>query len=211
MGWGRWLHAERRNAIPGPRHCVWWCFHATTPEHPSKCPAVLKGGRVSGWLLRFEIAGRCALFPGKVPEVMMIGSLSAPSNPLDELHAGWLAFFARHRQIVVPDQQRYQLVGRRKRRSLRSRRRARTVRDEWRSPRRRRPRRILSARIATGGSEESRMHEFISVVLFIVLIFVVYPILGRLRKTFAQAMPRGASVDSQGFRGGGWEAWAADG
>ena len=38
-----------------------------------------------------------------------------------------------------------------------------------------------------------------SFVLFIVLIFVVYPIRGRLRKTFAQAMPRTGSVDSQGF------------
>jgi nitrate reductase NapE component len=35
--------------------------------------------------------------------------------------------------------------------------------------------------------------------LFIVLSFVVYPILGRLRQAFARAMPRTASVDSQRF------------
>jgi nitrate reductase NapE component len=59
--------------------------------------------------------------------------------------------------------------------------------------------RILRERVRTGGSEESVTHEFMSFALFIVLSFVVYPILGRLRQAFARAMPRTASVDSQRF------------
>jgi hypothetical protein len=60
--------------------------------------------------------------------------------------------------------------------------------------------RILRERVRTGGSEESVTHEFMSFALFIIVLsFVVYPILGRLRQAFARAMPRTASVDSQRF------------
>jgi hypothetical protein len=50
---------------------------------------------------------------------------------------------------------------------------------------------------------------FISFVLFIVLIFVVCSILGRLRESFAQGVPRAAGiegVDLQGFAVVWWEA-----